>query len=491
MNMRIIRDSTVRLLAACLGALLLGGCSQGLLSNRLSNLTLMSTAHEQELGAQSHPRIVARHGGVYRNARLEAKLKDMVDRLVRASRQPDLTYRLTILDTPMVNAFALPGGYLYVTRGLLALANDEAELAGVLAHELGHITARHTAKRRSKELGASLFGLGGLWRGVFMGEREARAYRAALASELAKYSREQEYEADRLGIVTASRAGFNPLGAATFLKSLAARARFLARLNVDGAASIDAPLSTSHPATVQRIARAHAQATALGAVAKTAPRHRARYLKMIDGLSFGPKSDSGVIRSGVFLHAGFQFAFNVPAGFRLYNARQTLLGFGPRDSLMFFDTIKLSPSVALENYVREGLTGGPAHREIKSFRINDMAAVAAQTTNRGYHIRVFAIRYGGNRVYRFFFALRPETTAALSPKIEDAVRSFRQLSPRDARKIKPRRIKTIAVSARDTVASLARRMDVEGDRVQWFRTLNGLAPGVRVKAGDKVKIVTR
>jgi len=186
-----------------------------------TNLVTMTPEQEAKIGATNHPKIIKEYGGVYNNPAVKAYVEEIMGRIAKSSDKPDMRYRITVLDTPMVNAFALPGGYTYVTRGLVALANSEAELAGVIGHEIAHVTARHGMKRQSSQQSAAVL-VGVLGAAINVGTGLDVGVATDLArlgggAVLAGYSREQEYEADNLGIQAMSRAGYDPTAQADFL----------------------------------------------------------------------------------------------------------------------------------------------------------------------------------------------------------------------------------------------------------------------------------
>ncbi len=206
---------------------------------------------------REHQRILAAYGGVYNDPRLQGLIEQTVERLVAASERPDLHYKVTMLNSQSINAFALPSGQLYVTRGLVALANDESELASVLAHEMGHVVARHAAIREEQAKQAALVG-----RVVTDVISDPEVGALALAKSklaLASFSRAQEFEADAIGIGIAARAGYDPYGAVRFLTSMEHNSEL--KPQQSGAIDPRAPdFLSSHPATPERISNAMANA---------------------------------------------------------------------------------------------------------------------------------------------------------------------------------------------------------------------------------------
>jgi len=249
------------------------------------NTTLMSEAEEAQIGAREHAKMIKAFGGVYDDTELGAYVAGIGLRVIQASRKPDAPYRLTILDSPVLNAFALPGGYIYVTRGLLALVNSEAELAAVLGHEVAHVTARHGAHRHTQGIGAGI--VAGVLAAVLNNEVANQLAELGWRAWLSKYNRTQEYEADKLGVETLYRAGYDAHGAAGFLASMGAYGDLRAQL-AGNQGQVPGWLA-SHPNTDDRVDRAAALADQLQPAQKenlSAAIGRAPYLAAIDGLRY-------------------------------------------------------------------------------------------------------------------------------------------------------------------------------------------------------------
>ena len=262
-------------------------------------------------------RLIEAFGGVYTAPATQAYLDGVLAKLAPASDAPGQTYRVTVLNSPIVNAFSLPSGDIFVTRGLLALADDTSEIAAVMAHEIGHITARHAAQRAEFEKTTALFSR---VNSQVLAQREAQdevEARSKLA--IARFSREQEFAADQIGIKTIARAGYDPYGAARFLTALGEWSAF--RASVSGAGSANRPdMMATHPSTPERIAQAIAAARQFGAPG-TGETGRNAYLAAIDGLAFGDDPSQGVVRDNAFIHPKLGFAFEAPRGL---HARQSV-----------------------------------------------------------------------------------------------------------------------------------------------------------------------
>ncbi|MFN3170259.1 MAG: M48 family metalloprotease [Hyphomicrobiales bacterium] len=477
-----------RLASTALAALLVAACLSVDGDGPLVPLTVEGTepgptatlAAEEAIGAREHPRILDAFGGVYEDPELETRLVAMLRQVIAASDEPGRLYRLTLLNSASVNAFALPGGYLYVTRGLLALANDEAEVAAVVAHEIGHVTRRHAIAREQEVRTAAL--IDRVLTDVLSDPSAAQMAVLANGVSLAQFSQNQELEADELGVRTIGRAGYDPYAAARFLETMA---RFSALDALPSNGGVPSFLS-SHPSTPARIEAAVRLARQFGApgIGET---ERDRYLDAIDGLVFGEPTDEGVVRGRRFLHPGLGIAFEAPQGFRLDNTPQAVLGAHEDGRALRFDGVELRRGQSLEEYLQSGWIDGLDASSIAINTTNGLRVATANAAAGGWVFKV-AVIVVEDRVYRFIFANNARTDA-FTQAVASVVASFRQMSADERNGIEPLRIQVVAARRGDSVASLARRMDSGGDAEALFRIINALGPGDRVRAGDKVKLV--
>ncbi len=429
------------------------------------------------IGAREHPKIVAAYGGPYRDASTERQLEKIVGRLVVASDAPDTSYRITILNSPAVNAFALPGGYLYVTRGLLALANDASEVAAVLAHEIAHVTARHAIERENRVQAAVVARR--VVKDVFKDTERARATLASSQVDLASFSRAQELEADEIGVRTTAKAGYDPHAAARFLKSMG---RFADLTTGEG----NADFLSTHPGTSERITQVIAHARRFGApgVGRT---DRDAYLNAINGLQYGDDPSGGVIRGTRFLHPGLEITFEAPPGYQLRNTAKAVLGTAADDAALRFDSVDIPSGQPLTDYLASGWINGLDTETISAITVSGFAGATAIAEADGWSFRISVVRIDG-RAYRFIFATR-DLTSGFDAAAQRTVSSFRKLSAAEVSRIRPQRIRIATVRAGDTVKTLAARMGGGGDGLTLFLVLNGLANNDRLEPGTRVKII--
>jgi len=438
---------------------------------------------------REHQRILAAYGGVYNDPKLQSMIEQMVERLVAASEKPDQHYKVTMLNSQSVNAFALPTGQLYVTRGLVALANDESELASVLAHEMGHVIARHAEIREQQVRQADLVS-----RVVTDVVSDPEAGALALAKSklaLASFSRAQEFEADAIGVGIASRAGYDPYGAVRFLTSMEHNSGL--KPQQSGGINPSAPdFLSSHPATPERITNALANARQYRAPAADTPRDRvaarATYLGDIDGIVYGEDPSEGFVRGRRFLHPKLGFTFTAPDGFGLDNTAQAVLGIkhGGGQALRL-DVVRVPAEQTLAEYLTSGWIENIDPATVEEITINGFPGATAAAKGDQWDFRLYAIRFGSD-VYRFIFAAK-HRTAETDRAFRESVGTFRRMSLAEIEQAKPLRLKVVAVAPGDTVDKLANRMAVADHAVERFRVLNGLDSGDRLKPGSEVKIV--
>lgn len=434
----------------------------------------------EQIGAREHPLVVAKYGGEFQDEQAEKLLAVIVGKLVAVSDDPDSVYRVTILDSPKVNAFALPGGYLYVTRGLLALANDSAEVAAVIAHEMAHVSANHAIVRQEKlssnQLGQRVVSE------VLGDSASARVALAASQLRLSNFSREQELQADAVGIRMIGRAGYDPFAAARFLETLQ-RYRALS----SGEPRLDVAFLSSHPGTPQRIelARRHARFFGAPGVGLT---DRDRYLQGIDGLLFGDAAEEGFVRGRTFSHSGLAITFSVPEGFRIDNQPKAIVVTGQGGIATRFDATVIDRRSSLTDYMKSGWINGLDEASIAQDTINglDSAHAAAQAEGWRFHVRVLRI---GTQLYRFITAARPDETELAS--ISDAITgSFRKLTRAEIRELTPLKIQLVTLEEGQTLATLAGRMAIRSNQMAMLRLINGLSPGEEPPAGTRLKIIS-
>lgn len=434
-------------------------------------------AEDAVIGQREHPRIIATYGGIYSDRPAEIMLAHIVGRLLTAAGQPNTQYTITVLDTADVNAFALPGGYIYVTRGILALANDTSEIAAVLAHEIAHVVLHHARARSNKQRTDQL--VDKVMTGVFGQADDAAAEQQSRLS-MAAFSQQQELEADQKGIEIASAAGYDPFAASRFL---AAMGRF-SKFSYGDAAQADDFLS-SHPSTPDRIQKATALAQSMPAGGE---RDRKAYMDAIDGLSFGASPQQGTIIGQRYIQPALKFTFTVPDGYKLQNGQGAVVGIAGDSEAVRFDSAEVPQSLSLTDYLKSGWIAGLDPNSVNEATVNGMDTASGTAKTDQWSFRVSVARFQGE-VVRFIFAAKSD-----SPRFEQGadatLASFRPTTPADLSQIRKVSVKIITAKPGDTAASLALRMASMSRGIDLFYVLNNLLPGDPVVAGQQYKIIT-
>ncbi len=451
---------------------------------------------QEQIGAREHPLVVAKYGGIYENQNAERMLALIVGELVAVSNDPSRLYRITILNSPKVNAFALPGGYLYITRGLLALANDSAEMAAVIAHEMAHVSANHAILRQEKLASTAL------------GERvvtevlgDSNSARVALAAnqlKLSEFSREQEFQADAVGIKTTGKAGYDPFSGARFLETLHA----FRTIKRSGLATFDdSTFLSSHPSTPRRtdLAKRHARFFGAPGVGK---RDRDRFLKGIENLIFGDTAEEGFVRARRFSHSGLGIIFEVPPKFTIDNQSKAVVVSGPGDIAIRFDATVIDRNSKLKDYLKSGWINGLDPASIITSKVHGLKTATGDAKADGWNFRIHVVRMG-SQLYRFIAAspqakglelnASNDNIAAkkrLNRMTASITNSFRKLSKTELEKLSPLKIEIITYKQGDTLAAIANRMKSGGNTLKLLRIMNGLKSGEVPKVGYKLKIVT-
>ncbi|CUU43783.1 Putative Zn-dependent protease [Blastochloris viridis] len=436
---------------------------------------------------REHARILASYGGAYSDVALQAYIETTIERLVAASERPDLRYRLTILNSPSVNAFALPSGSLYVTRGLLALANDRAELASVLAHEMAHVVARHAVAREEQVRQAAI--VSKVISDVLQDPQLGALSMARSKLSIASFSRQQELEADVIGVATSARAGFDPYGASRFLSSLARHGALRDQaLGSDRAVSDTVDFLSSHPSAPDRLSIAITNARQFAGPGDAGERDRDGYLARIDGLTYGDDPSEGYVRGRRFIHPKLGFTLIAPDGFSLENTAQAVLGasLGGREALRL-DAARMGGTDDLSGYLSSGWIEGVETASVEVLNLNGFEAATAVARGKEWSFRLYAIRFG-SEVYRLIFAARA-LTPDIDRQFQTAAQTFRRVSLEEADRLRPLRLKIVTVGPGETADSFADRMAQLDRPVERFVVLNGLDRAKPLQAGQKVKTV--
>jgi predicted Zn-dependent protease len=450
---------------------------------------LMSEAQEVQLGQESDPQI-RQEMGVYDDVELQRYIESIGLRMAQTSQRPNLPWHFTIVDSPAVNAFALPGGYIYITRGILTYLNDESQVAGVLGHEIGHVTARHAAQQYTKSTAAQLgLGLGA----IFSPYARAGAGAAAGGLQLLflKYGREDELQADRLGAEYEAKNGWDPEGMQNMLRTLQ-------RIDEQSDRRGTPNYLLTHPASADRVQKIDETVATLKAApgADQTKANRAEYLRRIDGLVFGDNPRDGIVRANEFLHPNLRFAIRFPAGWNIDNAK---------------DQVTVKAPNGLQAYMLLGLVQQPVGTSIQDVGLYDMRRLGFQAASGGETdingLRAFVGTFEGSLqnfgpitlrvayipVDRNIFRIVGLSPARSFDQVEreftTSARSFRSLSRAEAERIRPNRIDLYTVRPNDTWASIAEGPGRGLLPAARLALINGVSVEEQPRPGDRVKIV--
>lgn len=475
------------ILALFLAPFLLAGCSVNPATGKSQFTALLSPQQEMEIGAGEHQKIIKQFG-IYDNAELAAYVNNIGQNLVQYTERPGIAYRFFILDTPMVNAFALPGGYIYITRGLMALADNEAELASVLAHEIGHVTGRHAAERYSQNV---LTSLGTVLISSAI-DKAGVSQALGLGSELfmKSYSRDQEREADMLGIRYAALAGYDPGAMENFLRSMGEHAQL--RAQIEGRANpTSASYFSTHPATAERVQNTRTQAQAFAANNNI---RRDEYLNMIDGITYGDSARHGFIRGQTFYHPQMAFTFTAPDGYRLNNQPTQITATSTDGVVMIFDFASNPDGMNVHSYLTQRWMAGQNLPTVEVVTVNGMPAATTAFSGRvggkAATIRIMAIEWSDNRFARFQIAIPSGVSADTIEALKKTTYSLRRLSDEEIKTLKPLRLKVITAQGGQSLSAIARRQPFTTLQQERFRVLNSIPSDQGLMAGNRYKLVT-
>ena len=447
-------------------------------------MSLLSEAEELAIGQQQDVEI-RREMGVYDDPALQRYIDQIGQELARNSHRPNLPWSFTIVDSPAINAFALPGGYVYLTRGLLAYLDDESELAGVLGHEIGHVTARHAAQAYTRQAQANL-GLTIL--SIFVPSTRPFADLGAtgLGVLFLKHGREAELEADRLGVEYGSGAGYDPAGVPRFLATLA-------RVNAMSERGVPNWLST-HPDPGSRVVKAEPVAGKFASADAKRVNHD-EYLERIQGLVFGDSPKDGIVRGTEFVHPLLRIGVKFPEGWELTNTPDAVMAREPgTQHFMVLQEVEQPrgrsiDDVALASMREAGyklmdattlqINGNTAHLGVYSGTAKEVGKV----TMRAAHIQI------GRQLY-VVAGFAPEQEFALVDRdIQSAVRTFRQLSMQEASNIRPNKVDFYVVRRGDSWQSISARQSKGNVNAATLAIMNDREVNVQPQAGDRIKII--
>ncbi|MET4075541.1 M48 family metalloprotease [Hymenobacter sp. UYCo722] len=477
-------------LAALLSVLV--GCAVNPVTGK-KEVMLVSEGQELAMGAESDPAVIAQMG-LYPDKKIQAFINEKGKQMGAVSHRPELTYQFRVVDTPVINAFAIPGGYVYFTRGIMAHFNNEAQFAGVLGHEIGHITARHSAKQQTN----SILGQVGLIGAMIASPRLAQFGQQAsqgLQLLFLKFGRDDESQADGLGVDYSSQIGYDASQMADFFQTLAREQE------AKGGAAIPDFLST-HPNPADRYATVHQEAD------QWQQKHgnpklavnRDQYLRLIDGLVYGEDPKQGFVENSVFYHPELKFRFPIPAGWKSQNSPSQFQMADPTGKalLVLLPAPGATPEEAAQAVAKQ-LNLQPT--DSRRTTINGFPALVftadqvqqdPQTGQQVAGVRVLGhIIQDGKSLYAFMGVAAPADFPAFAPQFSNVAQGFARLTEPDKLNRQPERIHIQKLKLRSNLRQALLAQGTPENRLEELAILNGMQLNEQVNAGSLIKLVRK
>ena len=475
---------TIRFIALTMLLAIAMACATNPVTGR-RELTLMSEAQEIAIGRDADLQ-VKQEMGLYGEAGLQRYISEIGQRMAKISERPALPWQFAVIDQPAVNAFAIPGGFIYVTRGILPFLDNEAELAGVIGHEIGHVTARHSAQQYTRQIGGAI-GLTAL--GIFV--PAARPFGdvagAGLGVLFLRYGRDDEREADSLGARYASAIGFDPAGVPAFLSTLG-------RLDEAAGDRKGVPnFLATHPDPLSRAQEVQPLVRELQAGRTGFSTNRDAFMQRIDGIIYGDSPEQGLVRGSAFLHPVLRFRVDFPDNWEIANSATQVVARAPNaDAFMLLQLVQKPQGtvqeVAIDSMTRAGLrpiegqrttiNGLDAFIGVYRWQIEGLGDVAMRAAHIGHAGNVYMV--GG--------LVPPQAFIQADGTFTRSIRSFRALSASEAENIRPHRINLYTVRDGDTWDALAERSG-GAIKAATLAVMNNAAAGSRPQPGTRIKIV--
>ncbi len=451
-----------------------------------TELMLLSEPQEIELGRQTDSQIVKDYG-IYKDPKLTAYMSDIGRRLARLSHRPGLAYHFKILDSSVVNAFAVPGGYVYFTRGILGYLNTEAELAGVMGHEIGHITARHSAQQYSKAQLAQI----GLGAGMILSETFrslSDLIQFGVGMLFLSFSRDNERQADDLAVEYSTRAGYDATHMANFFQTLERMHPTTDRTGLP-------EWFSTHPNPVDRIGAIQRKARQwqhdLGL--KHLKENRDPYLRHINGLVFGENPLEGFVEHNIFYHPILRFEFPVPSGWKLLNTRSVVRMTSPGEKAVII--FALSSHGSYEKAARAFLQqSGAEVFESGRIQVNGLPAIwttgRLRTRQGVLGMMTYFIQKDGE-VCVFYGLCGVSQFKGYVPTFESTMRGFGRLTDPRRLNVKPDRIRVVPAPHDGFMRQILEELGTPGTKLAQWAIMNGMTLEQPVQAGKLIKIVEK
>ena len=471
--------------------LLISGCAVNPVTGK-KEIILVSEGQEVAMGAQSDPAVTAQFG-LYPDPKMQKFINEKGQQMAAISHRSNLKYQFKVVDSPVINAFAVPGGYVYFTRGIMAHFNNEAQFAGVLGHEIGHVTARHSARQQTK----AMLGQVGLMGAMVLSPRVAEFGDQAMQGMqllFLKFGRDDERQSDELGVEYSSKIGYDASQMADFFQTLA-------REQAKGGQEAIPDFLSTHPNPEDRYATVHQLADKWKLANGTAKLaiNRDQYLRLIDGLVYGEDPKQGFVENGVFYHPELKIRFPVPAGWKYQNTPQQFQMADPAGKALLI--LMTAPGTTLDEAAQAiakqlGLQAAEAPRRTI---INGFPALAftadqvqqdPQTNQPVAGVRVLGhIIQDGKTLYALLGVAAPADFPAHAPQFSGVAEAFQRLSEPDKLNRQPERIRIVKLKLRSNLSKALTTNGVSDKRLEELAILNGMQLNEQVNAGSLIKVV--
>jgi predicted Zn-dependent protease len=485
--------SMSRLIILSLVALTAYGCATNPVTGH-RDLALISEAEEIELGRKSDAEVRQQYG-VYTDAALQAYVQQVGEKVASHSHRPGLRYHFTVLDSADVNAFALPGGYIYITRGILAYLNSEAELAAVLGHEVGHVTARHSVRQYSAAMAASIgYNITALFLPPLQSKTGQSIFNSLGGALLSGYGRDHELEADRLGAEYLARSAYDPqamIGVIGVLKNQELFERQQAAAQGREARAYHGVFA-SHPSADQRLQQVVREADKFRSP-NAVRLERSAYMKKLQGLVFGASEQQGIVRGENFYHQGLGVVVTFPKGWRLDNQPDHVVALNPaKDALLYLAARDAKTGVSPQTFIRDELKVSPLQqgRALSAASQAGYTGIARMNSPFGARNTRVSVVYLNNKAFIFFGTQQADSADLRHDRdFLAAAASLHPLTPKEAALARAARLHLVSARPGDTFARLARDVTAVDNAESLLRLINDKYPRGEPASGDILKII--
>ncbi|HLE85473.1 MAG TPA: M48 family metalloprotease [Thermoanaerobaculia bacterium] len=457
------------------------GCATNPVTGK-PQLALMTVEQEIAMGRQAHQEVLQAMGA-YEDPELQRYVEGIGARLAGASERPDLPWTFTVIDDPSVNAFALPGGFIYLTRGILSYMASEAEMVSVLGHEIGHVTARHSVERISKAQLAQV----GMIAGMILAP-ELRGYGDLASTGLQvmflKFSRDDERQADDLGFRYMNQAGYEP-------REMVEMFRVLDRVSRGAAQGRLPAWLATHPNPEGRLGRIEQQIQALSPEMLGSTVDRGEFLAAIDGVVFGEDPREGYFRGSTFYHPELGFSLRFPEGWRTSNQKQAVGAISPREDAIVVLSVAQggSPDEAARQFFgQQGIRRGNAWRSDLGGLPAVSGSFAVSRAQGGDIVGLAAFVEHGGQVFQLLGYTVQSKSRAYQSTLEGSLATFDRLTDRRYLNVQPKRIDLVTIDRAMTLAEFERRYPSTVD-LETLAIINHVQPGDTLRAGQPYKRV--